>query len=276
MVPLPDLAGAIRCAVSDISDDGIYSVGYCFLTSSGRPVPVRWTGTDAPINLGVPSGFTSASANRTNQNGSVVTGVATGILGSHTYLWISGSPPENIEAAVGFPGSEGYAVTGSGSSIIVAGVLYPGDGSTVPYRWTAATGMLPLPLRTGGTFGTMSGVSDDGRRIVGSSTDGSGVQRACFWNADSSLSEVGADVAASSVFAISGDGTTLAGNSQSGIWIWTGTTTQLLGPLLTSLGVELGTFTLGRVYGISRNGKVMVGTGAPDAATDEGWIAILP
>jgi uncharacterized membrane protein len=122
----------------------------------------------------------------------------------------------------------------------------------------------------------MSGVSDDGRRIVGSSTDGSGVQRACFWNADSSLSEVGADVAASSVFAISGDGTTLAGNSQSGIWIWTGTTTQLLGPLLTSLGVELGTFTLGRVYGISRNGKVMVGTGAPDAATDEGWIAILP
>ncbi len=48
---LPNLAPYTDCNVQSISGDGRYEVGFC----NDATTPVRWTGTNTPVNMGLPS-----------------------------------------------------------------------------------------------------------------------------------------------------------------------------------------------------------------------------
>lgn len=128
------------------------------------------------------------------------------------------------------------------------------------FSWTAATGMLPLPLPYGGTASRALGVSGDGTIIVGYSVDVDGNQHACMWAGGrvTLLNEIGG-ATGSVASAISNDGGTIVGNCRTPTdtpvyWLLTGGNPGLVHSLpLLNDGEG------GQALAVSQHGGVIVG-----------------
>lgn len=266
MVVLPRLAGATSCTVSDVDANGAHSVGWCTVASG--QVPVRWTGTSAPNNLGIPSGFQQGSATSLSANGTIITGRVIGSA-THGAIWTIGANPTFFANAASVAAGSGNAINADGT--VIVGLAQLSSGGTQAFRWTQATGMQLLPYLMGTTFSSQgaTGVSGNGARVVGTSGN-----RPFLWNSGV-LTAVG--TATANGRAISSDGTTLLTGGFNGVALTTvGGTTQLLSTQLAALGVDLGGWVLNDGFDLSANGKVVIGVGLRDNTSDEGWIAVLP
>lgn len=280
MVALPNAVDSTFCDVSDISADGLYSVGDCSVGTAGTFIPQRWLGMNMPVNLGTPSGFTDASANAVNANGSIMIGTGQR-SGSHAVLWTVGANPTVLVEPAGTLLSAGVGISASGA--VAVGYVREAAGQNIDhaFRWTAAGGMQLLPFLPGGTSAQANGVSADGNMIVGGCQLPGGGRPFLYVVSSGILTNLGIPNISdtiSSAQAISGDGATIMGSAiPSGPWIWNGGSLQPLATKLANSGIDVGAFTLTKVVDLSSNGKVLVGTGhATGTTNEEGWIAILP
>jgi uncharacterized membrane protein len=272
-VALPGYNGGSNtdCVVVGISANGTYAVGDCV----SQTVPVRWSGASAPVNLGLPGGFMYGSVAAASTDAAVMTGfVGSTTNGNYMGLWRNGSGPTFLAGPPNSNNPRGAAVNGDGS--VIVGYAYDNtSGSTLGFRWTQAGGAAAIPLLSGDMYADAIDVSADGVKVVGSSMSGAylydastGVIKRLVYPGDSGAYGR----------AISGDGTTVAGNGNSGIWLSVnGGTPQLLGATLAGLGVDLSGFSLTDIYDLSANGKVILGNGfMAGGGADEGWIVVLP
>lgn len=184
----------------------------------------------------------------------------------HAFRWTADTGVSGLGVLAGVPNTFAYGVSLGGTVVIGTG-LTP-EQTEVAFRWTEASGMLPL-ANLGGTESAARGVSWDGSVIVGLSTSSSG-REACRW--------VGADPPMtlgilpggilSDASAVSADGTVVVGYSHTRVgnrvgieaFRWTEATGMV------GLGGLPGGRLSDRANAVSADGALVVGYAA--AATD--------
>jgi uncharacterized membrane protein len=171
------------------------------------------------------------------------------------------------------------AVTPDGNIVAGSGIGFS-NGSYGPraFRWTQATGMVPLGLAVGQSSNNGTDISADGNVIVGNATR-SGARTIFRWTMETGVVDLGRLPGTSFCDGIrtSGDGSIIVGNCDSVPFIWT----QHLGlqPLNSALvnhyEVDLTGWYLGQVADVSSDGQFLVGTGAYNSSLD-GWRIQIP
>jgi probable HAF family extracellular repeat protein len=114
--------------------------------------------------------------------------------------------------------SSAQAVSADGG--VVVGFAATGDGAELPFRWTAASGMVALePFPAGTVFSIAHGVSADGSVVVGRSASGTAFQ-AFRWTTVGGSAGLGSlpsnRTPFSEAYAVSSDGNVVVGRSSSG------------------------------------------------------------
>jgi uncharacterized membrane protein len=280
---LPYLTNATDCGVQGISGDGNFVGGYCNL-ATGSSQPVRWSGTSAPVNVGL-AGYPGGQISSLNTNGTAMTGVLVAALANGhngAGLWRTGMNPVPINNVTGADSSFGNAISADGSTIVgnvqvVNATGYPGPRA---FRWAQGGMMTLVPLPGGGSYSYASSVSTDGNKVCGSSdaTGPSGTVKGYVFNVMTNtlttLIEPSATYAAHSPV-ISDDGTTVAGSGDTGGWISTNLGTPvLLANVLAGFGVDLTGLVIDGIVDLSADGKVVVGS-VYDGTTDNGFVAVV-
>lgn len=170
MMGLGDLAGgSFRSSASGVSADGSIVVG----TSTGTlgDEAFLWTADDGMIGLGGLGGASGASA--ISADGSTVVGTAVSTSGIEAFVWTSGSGMVGLGDLVGGQfRSEAADVSADGE--VIVGWSSSGEGLEA-FVWDPVNGMrelddllVSLGLDLGGwQLTAATGVSDDGRTIVG-------------------------------------------------------------------------------------------------------------
>jgi probable HAF family extracellular repeat protein len=160
MTDLGSLATDGTSIARGVSGDGQVVVG-----NSGDKA-FRWDTTSTTMtDLGTLGGKSDAFA--TNRDGSVIVGQSTGTTHAHAVIWDSTNTIIDL-GTLGGNSSSASDVSADGS--VVVGWA-DGASGTEAFRWTDATGMRGLGVLSGQTASAATGVSDDGKTIVGNSGD---------------------------------------------------------------------------------------------------------
>ncbi|MBL8759956.1 MAG: hypothetical protein JNL50_01510 [Phycisphaerae bacterium] len=169
----------------------------------------------------------ASDARAISADGSVIVGSATATSGGsqEAYMWTQqtgmvslGRLPDAVNSFASDMSVDGRYVTGS------CDVFTQDDGGAIMYRWSAASGMVPIDsLSDDFESGTPQGISADGRVIVGTTIPQSDGQRCFIWREgegivglETYLKSIGLDVRAmgyriSSISDISDNGRFLVG-----------------------------------------------------------------
>lgn len=265
-----------------VSNDGSIVVG-----SSGSQA-FRWSAGSGIVGLGdLAGGAFESTASDVSGNGSVVVGASTSTSGREAFRWSAGSGMVGLgDLAGGDYKSYASGVSGDGSVVVGYGTTATGIEA---FRWTTGSGMVSLGDLAGENANSFSqnsyavGVSEDGSVVVGYGTSDSG-QEAFRWTASGGMVGLG-DLAGGNFQSVaydsSDDGSVVVGFgiSASGYeeaFIWEqGSGMHSLKDLLTTVyGLDLGDWRLGRAYGVSADGQIIVGTGSHDGVM-EGWVIDL-
>jgi probable HAF family extracellular repeat protein len=216
MVGLSDLAGGAYSSVARAcSADGLIVVGQA--TSASGTEAFRWTGAGM-VGLGDdPGGTFNSYARAITPDGSIIVGFCTTAAGTEGFLYSHGI----MRPLGGVPGAgvhtEAHAVSASGR-VMVGLVQGAGGGGPPPLPgagiWTQRDGWRTLPdylnslglgpQISGWFLDDATGISDDGRTIVGTALSPGNITQGWVavipaycpadWNADGQLTP--ADVAA--------------------------------------------------------------------------------
>ncbi|HEX6765278.1 MAG TPA: hypothetical protein VF103_07360, partial [Polyangiaceae bacterium] len=188
------------------------------------------------------------------------------------------------------------AVTRDGT--IVTGTARDSANGLLVVSWVDA-GTNPPPSRRFGTMGITSaevrGTSSDGRFAAGTMTDSAGANFAFGTQGSTAMNIApmnGAVFAMSHAFDVNDDGTVIVGDAFLGMsgmtpssqaCTWTRNAQQEItsfkGTVMDALrnaGVQLPNWTLLNAYGVSADGKTIVGTGFDPQGFTVGFIARLP
>lgn len=226
------------------------------------------------------SGGSYAGAHAVSSNGQVVVGEAKDGAagnGSRAVLWTRNGV-RSLGALAGDDYSAALAVSGDGRTAVGISVIElvpfaPLGRVAEAFIWTESGGMRGLGTLNGGRGSEATGVSADGRIVVGTSADGSvgGDLRAFRWTASDGMQSLGTLNGGfrSEAQGISADGRVIVGDATDGAdfdynraFRWT----QLDG--IQSLGaLNGGLFSSARA--VSADGSVVVGYSADGAARDE-------
>jgi uncharacterized membrane protein len=298
---LGDLPGGlVASSATAVSADGMVVVGWSYGMSG--PEAVRWTDAGGLQSLGTSTTYAFAAS----ADGSVIVGYASG----SAFRWTGSTGAQGLGTLPG-GGSYSEARGVSGDGEIVVGIADPGDGTRAAYRWSAATGMQAFLTALGGSEAW--GVSADGSAIVGIAgsdsyrfTPGTGMQLvdpasqvfavsadgsvvvggdgacgALRWTPAGGVQCLGALPGQNSAYgtALAADGSVVVGWSREPYrsFIWDGThgIRDLRDVLVTNYGLDLTGWTLDYAFGISADGRVIVGQGTNPCGNQEGWVVIL-
>lgn len=203
-----------------VSNDGSTIVG-ASLPATGDRRAFRWTAAGGMENLGVLGTGTYSHARGVSADGSVVVGYSTTAFGSseRAFRWTSAGMVDL--GTLGGPQSHANAVSGDGT-VVVGDSQLVSAGPVQAYRWTQATGMQSLgSLGAYAGNSTASGISLDGKVIVGYTpdagtflrafrwTEGTGMQSVAAWLASNGASSAGWDL--SSATSTNEDGSVVVG-----------------------------------------------------------------
>ena len=168
---LGGIGGSIDLSTSSgwgISGDGNHVVGLGWLPNASAHA-IRWNQTDGMVDMGSTSPGQSSRANVTNNDGSVIGGWQDNDLGRSGAVWVNGVQELMIDSN-GFAVSEALAMSDDGQW--VTGVTY---GLPQTYRYNTITDTLEYIDPVDGFFfnptALGTGISDDGRTIIGSVRD---------------------------------------------------------------------------------------------------------
>ena len=258
-----------------VSADGTTVVG-SYLSPNGTEA-FRWTADGMFQGLGdLPGGAFNSAAFDVSTNGSVVVGfgsiVSDGQSAGQAFRWTE----QDGMVAIAEPHTAARATSADGSVVI-------GDSTTGgTFRFPELAGRPGFNLP--GSFDTfLHAISAEGSVVVGHSEFRVGLSgfrnEALRWTAsDGAVSLLGPN-SNSIAYDISGDGLAIVGSrSDSGPFYWTASTGALdLQDLLISLGAtNLDGWELGPAFGISADGRTIVGAGRLNNGPVQGWVATIP
>jgi MYXO-CTERM domain-containing protein len=233
-----------------VSADGSVVIGF------GASAGFRWEQSTGAVDIGarlndvdvISSENPLFFASDLSRDGSVIVGYNTvhPLAPGQAARWTAETGAVGLGELFPFqPGqfSEAVAVSGNGSIIAGTGHYDPEQSTySEAFRWTEATGMVSLVNQPGGMESFATAMSDDGSLIVG----GLGSIHTAF-NSDP--------------------------------FIWTpGSGMQRLVDVLTEqygIGNELTGWNLGRVLGLSRDGRYILGTGTGPDDRQGAWLVDL-
>jgi probable HAF family extracellular repeat protein len=162
-------------AAHDVSADGQVVVGYAN-NADGVREAFRWTSEDGAVGLGVGDtpGFFESVARATNSNGDVVVGFLNQGLAQHGFRWTADDGLVDL-GVIPQKGTSTRALDVNGDGSVVVG--WTGGAFVRPFIWDETNGMRDLGALIdelsgrdelpGWTRMAATGVSDDGRTIVG-------------------------------------------------------------------------------------------------------------
>jgi probable HAF family extracellular repeat protein len=218
------------------------------------------------VGLGdLPGGIYQSVPYDVSDDGSVVVGRSrTTDFGDEAFRWTQATGMVRMADQVGGHFNTvgtAYGVSADGSVIVGVGRLTPPGtfGGTEAFRWTEAGGFVGLGDLPGGVyFSEAIGVSADGAIIAGSSSENGPfaqpIEHTVRWSSGMMANLGGLGGAYSYPGAISGDGSTIIGISDTKEYRWT----QATGMVALTPGDD---FTTARFFGLSHDGSVMVGGG---------------
>jgi len=269
--------GFVLAEAFGVSYDGSVIVGVGIPTG-GETEAFRWE-NGVVTRLGdLQGGIPRSVARAVSADGRVIVGYGYASGHDEPFRWEDGVMVSLGELPGGpYSGTRGIAVSADGRVIVGTGFL---PGGRLAFRWENGR-MEPLEGVDGSSWNYACGVSSDGAVIAGATDGQSGPKLVRWIHADievlGSLSNLyGLDVR---VCSVSGDGSTIVSGdspvSSAGAYIWH-TSFGLVGMreyLTGTLGLNLGTWAVGRPSGLSLDGLTVVGSGA--VYYNEGWIAFL-
>jgi probable HAF family extracellular repeat protein len=210
------------------SKDGGVIVGWAHQTYGGPDHAWRYTGLSGFVDLGaLPNSCCGSQALAVSEDGAVVVGYSYDVnMHQHAFRWTQKSGMQDLGflSAGSFSNATGASTNGS----VVVGYADtnvncpPGlSRCNVPFRWTKATGMVALPILSGKGWAVTTGVSADGKTVVGYDS-----QNCCNWVA----------------------------------WRWTQATgKQTINDWLADVGVDATAFNFYSAYAVTANGEGVVG-----------------
>jgi len=214
--------GNTSSVVLGLSQDGSVGVG-----ASGGVVSVafRWTAAGGREDYGLLPGMPAQTwAKAVSSNGTVIAGSIAGNPIESASVRIGSGLVQDLGILPNHHSSRALAVSGDGT--IVVGQNMAGSGTNYTsgkaFRWTAQTGMQPMPhLRAGGSLTQARGISRDGTTIVGMSQfDGTGGPIEAFrWTQSGGMVPLpnlpGATILETFANAANADGSVIVGNAAS-------------------------------------------------------------
>ncbi|MFN0150594.1 MAG: PEP-CTERM sorting domain-containing protein [bacterium] len=212
--------GAAYSFATSVSGDGTTAVGWSRSRAGASSFEAFvWTASGGMTGLGdLLAGDPKSQARDVSFDGSIVVGEARGASGTVGFRWTAATGMEALLDSAGAPQrGQAFSVSSDGSTI--AGVRVTAVGNEA-FRWTAAGGFgglgwLPVPNDPNDSFAF--GVSSDGSVICGCSYSFVGTAEPFRWTAASGLVGLG-DVPGGQpyaiAYAISDDGSTIAGNAR--------------------------------------------------------------
>jgi probable HAF family extracellular repeat protein len=184
--------------------------------------------TNGYVDLGALPGSTGGStALAVSEDGTVVVGNSNDSQSRPTaYHWTQKTGMKSLGLLPG--GSNSYATGASTNGSVIVGYgettqncPYGAEYCTTAFRWTKATGVVELPILAGKRFATTTGVSADGKTVVGYAQS-----NCCDWDA----------------------------------WRWTAETgTQAVSDWLAAVGVDASAYSFYSAYAVTANGDGVVG-----------------
>jgi probable HAF family extracellular repeat protein len=280
-----------------VSNDGNTVVGL-----HGEPPPIfstralRWTNGGGPVDFDpFPVGAASRSAHGLSADGgTIVGGFQPGEFENDVaYHWSGGTLTEIDDSA------QASAVSADGSVVVGTDLIIHDapPATNEAFIWTAVDGLTRLGYLPGGSGASgATGVSADGRVVVGGSINSSGFYEAFRWTEGGGMVGLGdlpGGIFESLANDTTADGGTVVGSSIVGL-----TTTQFgVGPdydpfiwdaghgmrnlvdVLSNdygLGPALAGWNLAEATAISDDGKVIVGNGFNPDGNFEAWIVRIP
>jgi len=206
-------------AAYGVSADGNVVVGFINYYSSAMHA-FRWSLSEGIKDIGLDLGAERNSvAYGVSADGNIIVGWYDLKSGSHHAFRWTQSSGMVSLGTLGGLWSEAYAVSSQGG--VVVGSAITSAGYERAFRWTQTGGMKNLGVLRGGTWSRSMGVSGNGRIVIGVGDDGSGKVRAFRWTEEGGL--------------------------------------QTVEDWLSSNGLDISTFNIYSVLGISRDGKVVTG-----------------
>jgi uncharacterized membrane protein len=260
-----------------VSADGTTVVGG-YPSANGNEA-FRWTADGTFQGLGdLPGGAFNSAAFDVSANGSVVVGFG-GIAfeGQNTvqaFRWTeAGGMTPIVE-----PRTTAHATSANGS--VVAGTM--GSQTVVGYVADTASGLTHSVFLPNAFNDVPQALSADGSVVVGFSefrVGLSGFRNEAFrWTeAEGTVSLLGPN-SNSVAYDVSADGTAIVGANGNGPFYWTAESGALnLRELLVSLGTaNLDGWELGAAFGISADGRTVVGSGQHNNGPVQAWVATIP
>ncbi len=234
MVGLGFLPGDTISAAFATSGDGSVVVGYSGTLSDNQAF--RWTASSGMVGLGFLPGGTISVAEGVSADGSVVVGASSAAgtgFNIKPMLWTAS---QGMVGLGSLPGTNGFggasAVSANGQVVIgTVDVTNPTpQNSSVPFRWTASTGMVGLgPFAGHFNLGPLA-LNADGSVVVGTSSlavvTNRQQQEAFRWTASTGMQSIQATIAAydksfavwqmTAATGISADGTAILVSGQNG------------------------------------------------------------
>ncbi|HRQ73694.1 MAG TPA: GC-type dockerin domain-anchored protein [Phycisphaerales bacterium] len=244
-----------------------------------------WTKATGMVPMGdLPGGEFRSAAKCVSSCGRIIVGSGKSDKGSEAFRWTAET------GMAGLGDLEGGDFSSGASSISPDGLVIVGSSishnGTEAYRWTTATGMIGLGALGGSWFYSVArDASADGAVVVGSSMAPGG-EMSFRWTAETGMVGLGRyhpDELGNRAYGVSWDGNVIVGevgildDNGNGAYIWTPETgMRRLTDVLAELGVTIppGWYLLA-AYGVSADGRTIVGAGINPAGHSEGWVAYL-
>jgi probable HAF family extracellular repeat protein len=272
------LPAAMSGSVTGISADGTVVVG-----ESGAQA-FRWTRASGTVALGfIPSASSQYSyAWGVSADGSSVVGWGYNANNQNeAFRWREGTGIVPLGVLPNADSSQAYAVNGDGSVVVgQSGVA----GSSRVFRWTEASDMVEITMPESGTWAAAYGVSDDGSVVIGSFQGTSGNTQPFRWTQATGTVALNVPSGATDVemMAVSADGEVAIGRAYTSTRIepvvWRASHGVVyLRELLRSGGIDTAGLHLDNLGAISRDGRIVTGTGADTFdGTRRAWMVELP
>jgi len=237
---------------SALSADGAVLTGF-----GGNSIAWRWTAETGVQGLGVLPGSTTSQSEAISSDGETIVGSS----GNDAFRWTAATGMTSI----GIGRATGVADNGA-----IVGYANFGPGVNASgFIWTAAAGQVAITSLAGPT-GTSeaNAVSDDGVFVVGRTSMPSGGIQGYIWTEAGGMINLGAfdGQTFGNALDVSNDGSRIVGNAQGNTGlratVWSPDSGwQDLTYVLTASGLNLSGWVLNVAYGISDDGRFVVGYG---------------
>ena len=268
----------VNSNATHVSHDGNVVAGVS-MNSFGTSEAFRWTPSGGMVGLGgLNNGYIASNVTWMKNDGNIIVGTSANVYGElEAYRWSEATGMVGLGGLdhIGLIGSKPTLVRDDGN--VIVGSSYNVSGVEEAFRWTEATGIIGLGGLNSRNESSATAMNTDGSVIVGGSQlDAVNEYEAFRWTQDSGMVSLGTlgspgdSVLVSAALAVDGTGNKVVGYSYAAnvmnAFYWTEASgMRALSDVLAEAGVDMTDWFLNNAYAISKDGKLIYGTGTHGA-----------